>query len=364
MKHIAIFCGGDSYEHDVSIITGIQVAENIDRTKFTYSFVYVDKTNTFFVLKNCTGKKNFLKAKRIKVDLIRRDTGVYLAPIYRFHTKIKIDAAYLAFHGGSGESGPFQGMLQLLCIPFTSAQQEGSVIAMNKSLTKEVLKANGIPVLPSVSIFASEYVLHTQNTLAQIQSDFAFPVILKPVHLGSSIGISIAKNAVELEKFLNIATRLDTEMLIEPALSDFTEYNVSVRSTAHGVECSPIEEPKREHEILTFSDKYENGSKKGGGKRAGGGMELLDRTIPAKIDNELAHTIINYAKTIYTVTRLAGLVRIDFMFHKGKLFCTEVNPIPGSMAFYLWEAKGEQFKDQITQSIEDAVLRFSKKIEI
>ncbi|MFT5037290.1 MAG: D-alanine-D-alanine ligase [Candidatus Azotimanducaceae bacterium] len=364
MKHIAVLCGGSSYEHEVSIITGMQVVQNLDPKRYSYSFIYFDKNNQPFLLKDYKTKKDFHRVKHVPVDFVHRDGIGCISLPTRFNKKIQIDLCYLAFHGGSGESGPVQGMLEVLGFPFTSPSQEGSVIVMNKSITKEVLEAHNVPVLPSMSVFASSFSEKKTEILAQIVDTYTLPVIIKPVHLGSSIGISIAHTEIELEKYLNVAVRLDTEILVEQALTDFREFNVSVRSAGDAIECSPIEEPTRDDEFLSFDDKYANGSKKSGGKTGRGGMELLDRTLPAAIPDTLADKIRTYAKLAYSATRLSGLVRIDFMFVVEKLYCTEINPIPGSMSFYLWEANGEQFREQITQSIEDSLERFAQQIEI
>ena len=365
-EHILVLCGGASYEHEVSIITGLQIAENIDSSKYTYSFIYFDQKNRPFWLSGFSKRQDFQTAKQVPVLFGRDDKGAYFQTTGMLPKKTHIDACYLGFHGGSGESGPVQGMLELLDVPFTSAGQEGAVIAMNKSLTKEVLRERGISVLPSVTVWSDMYQKEPETVLADIQKKLTLPVIIKPTHLGSSIGISIAKTNVDLEKFLDVATRLDTEILVEPALQDFVEYNVSVRQTSGGLECSPIEEPVREDEILSFEDKYANGSKKTGGKsgKSGGGMELLDRKLPAEISETLQRLIIRSAEDIYQSARLQGLVRIDFMYHNDTLYCTEINPIPGSMSFYLWEAAGESFTEQITKSLEVAKAEHKKKIAI
>lgn len=363
-KNIAVLCGGASYEHEVSIITGIQVAEELDKEKYTLSLVYFDKDNTPFLIRDFKTKKDFFSKKRKLVNFAKIADGSVVLRSGGFRKDIGIDACYLAFHGGTGESGQIHGLCELLGIPHTAPSQEGSVISMNKSLTKEVLNAHKLSTLPSVSVHSVEYGKDKNLVLTTIKNTFNFPVILKPVHLGSSIAIEIAHNEVELEKYMNVAVRVDNEILVEPALVDFVEFNVSARSNADEIELSPIEEPLREDEILSFDDKYANGSKKSGGKQGGGGMELLDRTLPAKISEELATEILELTKAVYRATRLSGLVRIDFMYSEGKLYCTEINPIPGSMSFYLWEPTGEQFREQVTQCIEDAFLRFSKQIEI
>jgi len=362
---IAIMCGGTSYEHEVSVISGIQIAQNIDRALFDPVFLYFDKQNNIFLIKDFSAnKKDFLSNKRIPVDVVGRNNTLAIKPQKGFGSTIAVDAVYLAFHGGTGESGPIQGLLEIYNVPFTAATQEGAVLAMNKAVTKEVLSHHDVPVLPWVSIQSADYQQDKEAVVKEILTELSLPLILKPVHLGSSIGISIAKTEIELEQQLALAVRTDSEILLEPALSDFTEFNVSVRSAGSELEFSPIEEPLRDGEVLSFDDKYANGGKKGGGKGAGGGMELLDRTIPAKISAGLADQIIDLAGKVYRGCRLSGMLRIDFMYSDGNLYCTEPNPIPGSLAFYLWEAGGETFQQQITQNIQDAVSRHAQKIVI
>ncbi|MFT5831733.1 MAG: D-alanine-D-alanine ligase [Candidatus Paceibacteria bacterium] len=364
-KIVAIMCGGASYEHEVSIISGIQIAQNIDRKLYKPVFLYFDQADNVFLIKNFSdNKKDFLKNKRIPVNLIRGVSGLQVQPKVMFTSNTVIDVVFLAFHGGTGESGAIQGLLELYKTPFTAAGQEGAVVAMNKAITKEALVAHDVPVLPWVSILSESFHQDKVVSIKEILDKLSLPLIIKPVHLGSSIGITIAKTEVELGQQLSIAARLDSEILLEPALDDFTEFNISVRSATSGLEFSPIEEPIREGEVLSFDDKYANGGKKGGDKGSNGGMELLGRTVPAKIPDELAEEIRGLAAKVYRACRLSGMLRIDFMYSKGKLYCTEPNPIPGSLAFYLWEAAGETFQQQITQAIEDSLDRHSKKIVI
>jgi len=363
-SNVAIMCGGSTYEHEVSIISGIQIAQNIDRTKYEPFFVYFDKNNDIFLIEGLKTPRDFKQNKRVPVDLVERNGKLVIRPHKLFKKALAVDICFMAFHGGTGESGPIQGMLELFNVPYTGATQEGAVITMNKSLTKEVLIHSDVPVLPCVTVFSDEFQADKTGTVDNILQKLALPLICKPVHLGSSIGIKIVHTKIELEQQLSIATRTDSEVLLEPAIDEFTEYNISVRSSANGLAFSPIEEPVREGKVLSFDDKYANGGKKGGGKGSGGGMELLDRTVPAKISNELAAEIREQAKRSYRACRLSGMLRIDFMYSDGKLYCTEINPIPGSLAFYLWEAGGEPFQEQITQGIEDALQRHADKIHV
>jgi D-alanine-D-alanine ligase len=192
------------------------------------------------------------------------------------------------------------------------------------------------------------------------------PVILKPVHLGSSIGIKVARSEIELEIFLNELSYLDDQILVEKYLENIKEYNCSVRTNKGVVECSPIEKPISSEEILSFKDKYE----KEGGKKSGG-MASLTREIPAKITENTGKSIQEYSLNIYKSIKASGVVRIDFICDStGNIFFNEINPIPGSMSFYLWEAGGITFREQITESINECLnfsqekLRFKNQTDI
>jgi hypothetical protein len=170
----------------------------------------------------------------------------------------------------------------------------------------------------------------------------------KPAHLGSSIGITIAKTQIELKKALLAASLVDSEVLVEKLMKNFIELNVSVRQINNKLEVSEIEQPISKDEILSFADKYQRGGKKAGG------MSSLARELPAHIPSKLQKEIIDIALKVFRIVRAKGLIRIDFMVVANKVYVTEVNPIPGSMSYYLWEASGVSFKNQITDLIQQS----------
>jgi D-alanine-D-alanine ligase len=265
--------------------------------------------------------------------------------------KIYPYAAFLAFHGGLGERGSVQGLLESVGIPFTSSGHEASAITMNKELTRRVAESVKVSVAHGMSVFASEIKKDVTGIALAVTKKLSLPVIIKPVHLGSSIGLNIAKTQVELQKFLLEAAFIDNEILIEQYLSLTAEYNCAVRAVDGKLEASEIERPVSKDEILSFADKYQRGAKK-----SGSGMASLSRELPAKIDEALKREIQNMAKKIFMACSCKGVVRVDFMLTTDKkLYLTEVNPIPGSMAFYLWEASGISFRQQISDLIEQAV---------
>ena len=351
-KPVFVMFGGISAEHEVSVITGLQVVEKIDRDHYLPHVILVSKRGEFFYLSNLESRTQFLSAPRREVTFGADENGGFMCTPGLFGKKIYPYAAYLAFHGGIGEGGGIQGMLESLRIPFTSAGQESSVICINKQIMKDLVEKTGVIVVPGVSIFAKDVRGDVDATARKMMDTLSLPVIIKPAHLGSSIGISIARTEIELQKHLLEAVHMDSEILVEKLLADFVEYNCSVRNLGEEVQTSVIERPIKRDEVLSFADKYERG-----GKRQSG-MASLDREIPAKIDSRLKARIEDAARKVYGACRAKGVVRIDFMYtkHDDILYITEPNSIPGSMAFYLWEAAGISFKQQITDSLEQAVL--------
>lgn len=363
--------GGVSAEHEVSIISGLQVIEKIDRNEFAVHALYVTEKGEFRYFDKLNSRKSFSRDGGVVPSFTRSENGAYLS--YRSGLSIKkinIDVAYLAFHGGNGENGDMQGFLESLSVPYTSASVESMAITMNKSLCKEVLHAHALPVVEGITFSSNEIRQEVSLVVQQVEEKLGKiseknGVIIKPSHSGSSIGINIAKDSKSLKRFLKAAALIDREVLVEKLLQDFTEYNCAVRFVRGEIEASEIEKPLSQDEILSFADKYE----RGGGKKSGAnssnsdGMASLSRELPANISQELKLEIQELARQAFQACRAKGMVRIDFMVTKsGEKFITEINSIPGSMAYYLWEASGHTFTEQITQLIEQAISDHQKLV--
>lgn len=350
MKNVIILFGGVSAEHEVSVISGLQVIDKIDRSKFSIYSIKLTQDGLFKYYKRLFWIQDYLKIRPKTVNFGRDKRGAFFTTTGFFKQKIYIDIAYLAFHGGLGESGQIQGLFETLGVPFTSSNTEGSVIAMNKVLTKEVLEANGIKTVSWMRIFSSDVKTNVDKTVQLVIEKMSLPIIIKPSHLGSSIAINIVKDKQDLKKYLLEASQVDSEILIEKFMDKPVEYNIGVRKINNLIEVSEIEKPMSKDEILSFADKYQRGGKKTGG------MASLDRELPAKIDNKLKKKIEDIAISSFKLIRAKGMLRIDFMLVKNELYVTEINPIPGSMAFYLWEASGVSFKNQITDLLNQAII--------
>lgn len=359
MKNIIVLFGGRSAEHEVSVITGLQVLENIDRKKYTPYAIKLDKNNQFQYYDGLVSRKNYLEMHPQIVDFSRDNKGAYFETGKIIKKKIYVDTAYLAFHGGNGESGPIQGFLEILDIPYTSPNVESSSIAMNKQITKQIVKSYDISVVDGISVCDQDVKQNVDQVIKNLR--MKLPLIIKPVHLGSSIAINIAKTKVELKKYLLEAAQVDTEIVVEKLITNFEEYNISVRQINSQIITSEIEKPLSTDDILSFADKYQRGGKKTGG------MASLQRDLPAKISSTIEKKIKSTAVDVFKAIRAKGLVRIDFMVVGETVYVTEVNPIPGSMSFYLWEASGVSFKQQITdlleQAAKDTEIKKSKQLD-
>lgn len=357
MKQVLVMFGGVAAEHEVSVVTGLQALEQVDRERYEPTAVYVGKRGEIYCLPRLKDRHGFGSAKRVPASFGYDSKGGYLRPAGAFGKTLRPYAAYLAFHGGTGESGPMQGLLESVGIPHTGCTVEGAVIAMNKKLSKEALATAGVPTLPDARLFSAAIHEDAEGCAARAIELVGLPAIVKPAHLGSSIGIAVARTPVELAKGLLAAAFVDEEVIVEPFLEGIVEYNCAVRETSDGLEASEVERPVAHDAILSFADKYERG-----GKKTGGGMASLARELPAKIPPVKKHEIQELAKQAFAAARLAGMARLDFMQDAaGTLYLTEINPIPGSMAYYLWEASGIPFSTQITDAVEMAVVRAKER---
>ncbi|MDY0236607.1 MAG: D-alanine--D-alanine ligase family protein [Gudongella sp.] len=365
MKTVGILFGGRSVEHEVSVITAMQIIENMDKTQYKPVPIYVNKEGEWLtgdsLMKFENYKnKNFKDAKRIILSPNHNDGNLYFHPESSglFGKKIveKIDIFFPAFHGTNGEDGSTQGFLELINKPYVGAGVLGSSVGMDKILMKDVYKANNIPVVDFIWFYRSEWKEDKEKSIDRIENELGYPVFVKPSNLGSSIGISKAKNREMLNDALEIATSYDRKIIVEKAVENPREINCAVMGYDNKVEASLCEEPLGWTEILSFSDKY---LRKDGKKT---GESSLNRAIPAELEPAKTLEIEELAKKAFTVIDAKGNARIDFLLDKdGKVFVNEINTLPGSVAFYLWEGRGYSFKDVINKMIEIAIVTQKEK---
>ena len=373
--NIAILFGGNSVEHEISIISALQAYANIDTEKYVPYPVYIAKDGTmwsgdgFFDIENY---KNIpaLKKKGHKVSLFRDERNVFLRTISGkriFKQKqIRIDAAFPIVHGLNVEDGTIEGYLHMLDLPYVGCDILSSALGMDKYASKLVLRAHNVPVLDCVHVLQEEYFSGEENVIAQIEAKLGYPVIIKPVDLGSSVGISIGRDREGLKNALDLAFTFSGRIIAETAVTVIQEINCSVLGDIDGAEASECEEPLNAGEILSYQDKYMSGGGSKGAKTADGGMASLQRRIPAGITDEMRDNIRKTAVEAFRALGCSGIVRIDFIIDRatGKYYLNEVNTIPGSLSFYLWEPLGLKYKDLLTRLIDFALKNQRRRHEL
>ena len=353
-KNLAVMFGGDSVEHEISVVTALQAIRNVDTTKYNVIPIYL-KDGQWFSDKKLL-EIDFYKydCKAKKVTMLPNSKYLYKKGLLLWKYK-KIDAALMCFHGHEGEDGCVQGLLELNGIPYTSAGVIGSALSCDKILFKEVLKGIDIDCVKSINFNKNHYYANQRRWLV-IGETLEYPIVVKPCCLGSSIGISVCKNREELKDALDLAFSLDNRVLLEEFCKGMREINCAVMGYDDDIFISELEEPITKNEILSFENKYLNNQKKG--------MASATRKIPADISKEQSDHIKEIAKFMFNKLDLKGVVRLDFMIAKEKIYLNELNSIPGSLAFYLFELQGISYPNMIDKLVSWAVLDFERKSKI
>ena len=374
---VGVLFGGKTVEHEISIISAIQAMGYLDRNKYDVIPIYITKNNEFYVgeevgkIESYTDINSLIKNSQ-RVIMVRDDNKVNLIkyPQKMFSKGVVdyIDIAFPVVHGTNVEDGTLQGFLKMFNIPYVGCDVLSSAVGMDKYVMNTVLKDNGIPVLDCKCYTAKQYDENEEAIIEEIEKVIGYPLIVKPVNLGSSIGISKAENRTELYDSLDTAFRYATKVLVETAVQNLKEINCSVLGDYEDAEASECEEPVSSDKILTFAEKYigdgsAKGAKgtKGGVKSSGGskGMATLKRKIPADITDEQRDTIRDLAVKAFKCLGCGGVSRIDFMMDTktGNIWLNEINTIPGSLSFYLWEPIGVKYTELLDRMISLALKR-------
>ncbi len=368
--NLAVLFGGKSVEHEVSVISAVQAMASINKEKYNIIPVYMTKGSEFYtgeklmdinsfrdipsLLKECT-ECVFVRSEG-KVLLIRQKMKKFGSNIIS-----EVDVAFPIVHGTNVEDGALQGYLQTLDLPYVGCDVLSSAVGMDKFVMKILLKDAGFPVLDCCR-FSSFDMDKMDDIIAQVEEKFSYPVIVKPINLGSSVGISKASDRKGLEKSIEEAFEFSERILIEPAVVQLKEINCAVCGDSESAEASVCEEPVQQDEILSYKDKYVGGGKSGGSK----GMATLKRKIPADITPEQEETVCKTAVEAFRYLGCCGVARIDFMLDKAtqKIYINEINTIPGSLAFYLWEPKGVKYTELLERMIQLALKRHRQNEKI
>jgi D-alanine-D-alanine ligase len=386
---VGVVFGGRSVEHDVSIITGLQACEVLDARHEPVP-IYIDRDGRWFsgpsLRQIDTYRAPVLDAEPVVLDLgagvLRPEPAPESAAPARRRGLLRggsaepppapavveqrLDVIVPATHGTQGEDGCLQGALELADIPYAGPTLECAVLAMNKAVTKSMLRAAGVPVVDDMTLRRSDYERDGADaTVAKVKARFGLPVYAKPASLGSSVGVKRCGDEAELADALQLAFELDRVALVEPAVEGGKEVNCAVLGRPGAeLRVSVCEQPLASADgYLSFEDKY---MRQGDGKDGGGlkteGMAATDRIIPAPISDELTEQVAELSRRTFTAIGGTGVARVDLLLDaQERLFVNEPNTIPGSFAFYLWEPAGLPFADLLDELIEIALAEYAEK---
>ncbi len=389
METIGFIFGGKSAEHEVSVITAMQIISAYTKEECNVLPIFLDKSNNWFVF---DAKKVALSDfARDKLDAkiftpVRLDKGERCLILQRGKRaeKIKLDACVNLCHGGLGENGQLVGEFEACGIPISSGDSSGLGVAFDKVLSKFLCAADGIPVLPCVWFFKDEWENAPTKIIGELNR-MKFPLIVKPARQGSSIGISRVNNATELVSAVRVAFEFDNKVLVEHAIENAREFNCSALGMAgDDVMISDVDEPIKKHQFLSFEDKYIGDAKgasiskfcdakdagdakggdlkggiKGGALSASGGRTYLK-------DAKLAKKVRELTAQAFRLHGLRGVCRVDFLFDpkRKKLYLNEINTIPGSLAFYFWTRAGMNTIAFVDRLIKIAKTANARKAEL
>lgn len=374
--NIAVFFGSRSCEHDVSIVSALQCIEATKAAGFNVTPVYISRDGLWYTgepLENIETFREFNPMTkgitRVTLDVTANAGDLWAWPPQRAGLFAKvpaplchIDCVIPVFHGWHGEDGTIQGLLEMANIPYASSGVLGSAIGMDKIAMKQILRGAGFPVLDFVWFTREQLKKERQAVIERVEKEIKYPAFIKPAALGSSIGVSRARNREELERALDVAASYDRRILVEVGVVHPVEINCAAVGYGEDVRASVCEMPvpSSNDTFLDFWQKYlRNASTKGEDSR---GMKSLSRVVPAPIGDELTGRIQTMTCDIFKLLDCCGTVRVDFILDQNDmLFVNEPNTIPGSLAFYLWKASGLDFPKLIEKMVEDALRAHADK---
>lgn len=359
---IGVFFGGRSVEHEISVLTALQAMYAIEASRYNIIPIYISKEGRWYSGEPLMSVSNYKDMAALK----SRCEEVYMNPeygdynLYRrkkplFGSRIvaTLDVVIPALHGTNGEDGVFQGLLETIGIPFAGCDTLSAAIGMDKIVMKMVLEHSGIPVVDYVWFTDKQWAMTRDKWVEEIERKIGYPVIVKPANLGSSVGISRADNRQELITKVEEASRYSTRLIVEDLVENLKEINCSVLGDCDDYATSVCEEPIKSGKILSYEDKYMGGSK------GESGMQASEKRIPADLSEEQTQRIRFLAGETFRVLSCHGVARVDVMINdnSGDIYVNEINAIPGSFSFYLWEATGVPFDELMDKLVSLALKR-------
>jgi len=373
---VGVIFGSRSVEHEVSIVTGLQVYHALDRAKYEPVPIYITKSGNWL-----SGEQLGRLDSYKDLKLMAAGEQAYLAPepgrelvnragsgLLRRRQKLEVDVVFPCIHGTFGEDGTLQGLLELADVPYVGAGVVGSAVGMDKIIMKAAFQAAGLPVVRYSWLTRARWDREREAALDEIIGtgdrpvSLRYPLFVKPANLGSSVGISKAHTRAELANALDIAASYDRRLIVEEGVENAIEINCSVLGNDAPI-ASVCEQPVAWQEFLSYEDKYlrSDGGAKGQGQAQG--MKGAARRIPAPISPELTARIQDLAIAAFRAVDCAGIARIDCLVDERseQVYVNEINTIPGSLSFYLWEPSGVSFAELTDRLIQLALERHAEK---
>lgn len=364
---IGVIYGGETVEHEVSVISALQAMNNLNEDKYDIVPIYISKDRIWYtghMLRDIEFYKEFEDEKKYatkvmlykkgKTFLLQRTTGLFRKDI------TDLDVILPVVHGNNVEDGSLAGLLDSIGIPYVGSHVLGGALGQDKVVMKQVMESVNLPIVPYTWFYDSEYLDNKENILKEIKK-IGYPVIVKPATLGSSIGIEVAKNEKDIESKIEDAMEYDTKIVVEKVIENLTEVNASVLGNYEYQKVSPLEEVMGEDEILSFADKYLGNAKSKG--TASKGMASTSRIVPARISEKLTKEIQDTAKQVFKVLNLSGVCRVDFLIDnkENKFYVNEPNTCPGSLSFYLWKEAGMKYSELLDEMVSIAIKEYKHK---
>ncbi|MBM3239099.1 D-alanine--D-alanine ligase [Candidatus Poribacteria bacterium] len=367
-RNVAVIFGSRSAEHEVSIITAHQLISVLDKNKYEIIPIYITKDGDWLTGEKLLNINAFTKSLPTPVTFDK----AYISPspqdrcvvreksgLFRSSKRLPIDVVFPVMHGPHGEDGTLQGLLELAGIPYVGAGVLGSAVGMDKIVMKAIFRENNLPTVNYIWCTTNEWKSKPMEIIKRIEDALNYPVFVKPANSGSSIGIKKAKNTEDLKLALDVASQYDRRIIVDEGVEDVIEVNCSVMGN-YDLVTSVCEQPISTGELLSFDDKYthEDG--------ATSGMNGAERVIPAPISAELTNEIQELSKKAFRVLDCKGIARVDFLVDKRteKPYVNEINTIPGSFSFYLWERAEIEFSQLADKLIELAIEVNKEKSQI
>ncbi|MBR4617748.1 MAG: D-alanine--D-alanine ligase [Bacilli bacterium] len=374
---VGVVFGGESAEHEVSIISAIQAMNKMNQEKYDIIPIYITKDRQWYtgeLLKDIDSYQDLdlIRKYATNVVLVEKDNRFILEKKKGFLKKEvnEIDIVFPIVHGTNVEDGVLQGYLQTLGIPYVGSNTYASAVGQDKVYMKAIFEKEGIPITKYVWFYDTDYRNDPESVLKRV-SKLKYPLIVKPATTGSSIGISFAEDVDKLKEAIDDASNYDTKIIVEEVVDNLKEVNISVLGNYEHQKLSVIEEVVGNNKFLTYEDKYIGGSKTKGkigiksfaSNKGSKGMLSASRKIPADLSDKVREEVEHIASRAFKALGSAGCARIDFLIDdkNNKVYINEINSIPGSLAFYLWEPIGKDYTELLDDMINIGVKEYKRR---